>query len=125
MTAPATDFATAPRCSFYERIQVTADPTYRYEKIEIASSRNDGVLRTPYPPAVGDLITLYDRLRKAGGTYRVIERAWSHASFGSTNWPLGLKDAHVGPMLDVVVEPTVGPFVNEAPFESEADHGEQ
>lgn len=111
----AADCATVPRCAFYLRTQVTDDPTYRYERIEISSPRGDGLLPTPNPPAVGDLILLSDSFRRTGGMFRVIERAWLHAQFGSADWPYTSAHAQNGPTLEVIVEPTEGPFVNVAP----------
>lgn len=118
MTSP---WATAPQCSFYVRTQVTNEPTYRYDHIEISSPESDGKLRTPWPPSVGDTIQLYDSLRRIGGVYRVIERSWLHSSYGSANWPYVRTQAGpaVGPLLDIVVEPSTGLFVNEAELEAD------
>lgn len=104
-------------CRFYVR---TGDPgLFRYESVALASWAGTLDLPTPHPPLAGDLISLYDVDTHAGGQYRVIERAWSHASYGSVHWPYGEPLAAVGPTLDIIVVPDAGPFRDEAPAEEE------
>jgi hypothetical protein len=105
----------APRCQFYERAAV--DGGYRYDRINVESPSGFGPLVTPYPPAVQDLIHLWDSHEKRGGTYRVVERAWHHSSYGSVDWPYGSPASKEGPLLDVIVEAAEGPFVDEAESE--------
>jgi hypothetical protein len=104
-------WAAAPRCAFYIRTQVTDAPTYRYDAVDLAAYGH--WLVTPVPPAAGDLVHLFDRSTKTGGTYRVIGRAWSYSSYGSAAWPLGQLQPSQGPVLDVIVEAADGPFVNQ------------
>jgi hypothetical protein len=106
------------RCNFYRRTPVT-DGRYRYDFIQHGDHAGDGFLRTPHPPLVGDLINLYDPQAKTAGTYRVIERSWTHSAWGSPNGPYGEPRPHVGPILDVVVETAEGVFRDEAPLEEE------
>jgi hypothetical protein len=101
----------AARCSFYVRIQVTDEPTFRYAPVRLDSPMGHGYLVTVHPPMVGDLISLYDHQAHAGGAYRVIDRSWTHSSYGSANWPHVEDRPRVGPMLDVIVEAAEGPFV--------------
>ncbi|WP_019059995.1 hypothetical protein [Streptomyces prunicolor] len=111
-----------PRCSFYERTPVEGG--YRYEKISIKSPRGDTHMVTGHPPLVGDLIYLRDMVKERGGQFRVIDRSWLHSSWGSTSWPYDQPASSVGPLLDIVVEATEGPFVNEVPgVEEESSDG--
>lgn len=107
----------APRCQFYERVEVEGG--YRYDQINVNGPTGFDPLVTPHPPAVGDLIHLWDAYKKRGGTFRVVERAWHHSSYGSTDWPYGSPVSKEGPLLDIIVEAAVGPFVDEAPSEDE------
>lgn len=103
----------APRCQFYERTAVEGG--FRYDMISINGPMGAGRLVTPHPPAVGDLISLWDVHERRGGTFRVIERAWMYSSYGSTDWPYGTPASKEGPLLDIVVEAAEGPFVDEVP----------
>lgn len=112
----------APQCSFYVRTQVTADPpTYRYDALYVRGGEygQSGYLVTPYPPAVGDTISLTDEVGDRSGSYRVVDRSWIHSGYGSANWPLGAKWPQVGPILTVIVVPFVGPFRDEADLPDE------
>ncbi|WP_435244935.1 hypothetical protein [Streptomyces tendae] len=82
------------------------------------------MMYTPYPPAVGDLIYLWDTGKREGGTYEVLARQWLHSSYGSTDWPAGEQRPLEGPLLDVVVQPAVGVFRDEAPV-SDGEDGSQ
>jgi hypothetical protein len=108
----------APRCQFYERVKV--EDGYRYDRININGPNGFGRFVTPHPPVVGDLISLWDADEKRGGTFRVVERAWHHSSYGSTDWPYGSPTSKEGPLLDIIVEVAAGPFVDEVPNERDA-----
>jgi hypothetical protein len=106
------DAPTTVACVFHERVPAS-DTTSHYRRIWLANPDGDGVLRTPHPPAVGDTIFLFDR----GGTetgprgqFRVVERGWDHASYGSTYWPVLMADPTQGPRLTVIVVADEGPF---------------
>lgn len=88
---------------------------WRYERVNASSSQFDTYLHTPCPPAVGDLVGIYDHITHQAHTLRVVERAWHHASYGSADWPPLEPLTTVGPMLDLICEAADGPFVNEAP----------
>ncbi|WP_318205361.1 hypothetical protein [Streptomyces sp. SCL15-4] len=103
----------APRCQFYERVKVEGG--YRYDRININGPSGFERFVTPYPPATGDLISLWDAYEKRGGTFRVIERMWLHSGYGSTDWPPGSLVSKKGPLLDIIVEAAEGPFVDEMP----------
>jgi hypothetical protein len=107
--------APLPRTSFHERIPVEGG--YRYRKISINNRQGDTCLHTPHPPAVGDLIQLWDATERRGGMYQVVARQWLHSSYGSMDWPTGQSDSSVGPLLDIVVEAAEGVFRDEAPSE--------
>ncbi|GIL29163.1 hypothetical protein [Actinocatenispora comari] len=77
------------------------------------SREGDGALPTPYPPAVGDLIWLTDRFTGSGAVYRVLERQWMHAGYGSMSWRAGTAAPAEGPMLEIVVEAAGGLFLDE------------
>jgi hypothetical protein len=109
-------------CHFYVRVPV--GDLFRYDSVGVASHRGDSALRTDHPPAVGDLVHLYDSAEGGHrGTFRVMARAWLHSSWGSTNWPYGEEKPRTPPMLDLVVVPTEGLFVSEAPGWPEEDEG--
>lgn len=120
MTAP--EYA-APRCQFYERIAVEGGG-YRYESISINGPGGYGRFVTLHPPATGDLISLWDAVEKRGGVFRVVERAWHHPSFGSADWPYGERTSKEGPLLDIIVEPADGPFVDEVAREDDEENGD-
>jgi hypothetical protein len=106
-------------CSFYIRTPVEGEQ-FKYEPVNISSPAGNGGMTTPYPPAAGDLIQLWDSIKETGGVYRVLVRRWMHSSYGSANWPYGKNASTVGPHLEVIVEAAVGPFVDEAePDETE------
>lgn len=101
-------------CRFYIRA-AAGDDQFRYESIHCSCSRFDGRIPTPHPPLPGDLISLWDSLEKKGGMFRVIERSWHHASYGSVNWPYTENLPVEGPGMDIIVEPAEGVFRNEVP----------
>lgn len=108
-------------CSFNIRTPAE-NGQFHYEPVNVSSPHHDGKMHTPYPPAVGDLIHLWDTIKKQGGTYEVISRQWLHSSYGSTNWPVLEQQPTVGPLLEMIVEPAEGVFRDQAP--SADDEGE-
>lgn len=97
------------RCVFRLRVKVTDAPTYRYDYLDVKGPAWNGMLSLMHPPLIGDLILLPD-----AGTVRIIDRCWTHASYGSTNWPHISPHAEVGPRLELIVEKAEGPYVHEA-----------
>jgi len=75
-----------------------------------------------HPPAPGDLITLWSRTGavEGGPVFRVLERLWSHASFGSVTFPYGAEEPREGPLLDIIAEPAGSPYRDEAPICAES-----
>lgn len=100
-----------PRCTFHLRTAVEGG--YRYDQISVAAPES-GNLRTPYPPAVGDVVCL-SLDQGAPGTYVVVARQWMHPAYGSMAWPAGQMRPSGGPMLTIVVEPADGVFRDEQP----------
>ena len=111
---PVPHRATFAVCRFYIKTPA-GDGQFTYESVELGSSQHDGRLRTTRPPLPGDLIFLWDGLKGEGGQFRVIERSWRHASWGSTYWPYIEMLPTEGPSVDVIVEADEGPFRDEAP----------
>lgn len=107
-----------PHCSFYERT-IAADGLYHYEQIMLSAPNGAGRRTMAHPPIVGDQIGLWDEYRKTGGQYRVITRSWHHPSYGSANWPHGQATPNKGPMVDIIVQRTVGPFTDQSPTPTE------
>lgn len=103
------------QCEFHVRTKATDAPTWHYARMWLEGPTGGGYLCTEHPPAVGDTIRLYDRLTKSGGVFRVVERSWNHASYGSTYWPHAEDRPRVGPLLEIVVEQAEGLFRGEAP----------
>lgn len=101
------------RCHFYLRERVK-DGQFFYSSVLLQGPKGDGCLHTFHPPAVGDLIYLWDKLQKGPGSVRVLARSWLHASWGSTHWPHGAAFPTDVPLLDIIVEREDGPFVDEA-----------
>jgi hypothetical protein len=79
-----------------------------------------GHLLTDHPPAIGDLINLRgstvdpdddENMLKFSGSFRVLDRRWSPASYGSQVWPYG--ERQTGPeWLDIMVEPAAEFFAH-------------
>ena len=101
-------------CHFYIRAPA-GDGKYTYEPVHLDSADFNGRLRTAHPPLPGDLIFLWDSLKKEGGVFRVLERCWHHAGFGSTYWPVLEPLPVEGPAVDIIAEATEGPFRDQAP----------
>jgi hypothetical protein len=93
------------RCSFYNR--TPAEGGYRYDRIEVRGPRGDDKLHVPAAPLVGDRIFLTNDL------YVVLARQFAYASWGSHDWPLVELHALHGPLVDLIVEPASGLFVDE------------
>lgn len=92
------------RCFFH--LRRTTATGYRYEGLPIKGSGST-YLSTAHPPAIGDYINLDT------GTYRVVDRSWTHPEYGSMSWPYGKQEPTAGPMLTLIVEEAAGPFLNE------------
>lgn len=107
-------------CRFCVRTPA-GDGQFTYEPVNLDSARFDGRLRTAHPPLPGDLIFLWDSIKREGGVFRVIERCWHHAGFGSTYWPVLEQFPAEGPGVDIIVEAAEGPFRDEAPNADEDD----
>jgi hypothetical protein len=105
-------------CRFYIRTPA-GEGLFHYQPLTITAPDGQSRLPTPHPPAVGDLITLFDQITQQGGGFRVVDRCWHHASYLSMNWPVMAALPVHGPSLDVIVEPADGLFADEAPTESE------
>jgi hypothetical protein len=116
----------APRCTFRLRVPVDGG-LFRYDDLWPTSGRlNDGEWPFLNPPDIGDTVGLWKpdwrvepKPPHPHGVYRVIERDWSYASYGSGAWPYGEPAPKVGPMLTLIVEPAEGPYRNEAPADEE------
>ena len=102
-------------CSFYIRTPAE-EGQFHYDHVNISSPHHDGKLHTPHPPQVGDLIHLWDFVKKQGGTYEVLSRQWLHSSYGSMNWPVLEQQPTVGPLLELIVEAAEGVFRDQAPL---------
>lgn len=117
-----------PRVRFAVRYPA-GDGRWRYEPVDIANPDGAGFSALEYPPAPGDLISLWDRSLHARGlpqpeggpVFRVLDRWWSHSSWGSADWPYGEQVPRSGPLLDVIVEPADGLYRDEAPMCGYAD----
>lgn len=109
---------TPPLCTFYDRT-IAPDGLYHYQQIMISAPEGCGRRTMAHPPAIGDLIFLYDEIRKCGGQYRIIARDWSHPSYGSAGWPYGQAMPTIGPLLNMIVERAVGPFSDQSPITDE------
>jgi hypothetical protein len=109
----------APRVKFAVRYPA-GEGRWHYETVMIRSW--EGSVHTPMdcPPAIGDLIILYDTDRprrqlpplKGGPVFRVVDRLWSHAMYGSVTWPYGKTEPSEGPLLDIIVEPSEGVYAD-------------
>jgi hypothetical protein len=116
-----------PRVRFAIRYPA-GDDTWRYEPVDVGNPGGQGFTALEYPPATGDLISLWDRSRHARGLppleggpgFRVLDRSWHHSSYGSMDWPYGEQVPRSGPLLDIIVEPADGPYRDEAPICAES-----
>lgn len=116
-------------CSFRERITIAvADDPYLFVYIDFDGPFGDGHLRTFHPPAVGDRFHGGQVNAPNGwaemGEFRVIDRRWSWAQYGSQNWPYGPRPS-TGPLLELICERTEGLFAGEADVpDDDEDEGE-
>ena len=98
---------------FTERVQVSADPLgYRYDML--AAGSDWGLLRLHQTPAIGDTLGLISDGRP--GSYRVLARDWTFVGYGSTAWPTGQIRPTEGSLLQLIVEASPGPYVDQAPL---------
>ena len=67
----------------------------------------NGMLPTPWPPSIGDIVYL------PGGMHEVVARQWVYASWGSMDWPHHETQPLTGPLLDIIVVPAEGVFRDE------------
>lgn len=104
----------ATKCYFYLRA-TTADGSYTYDAVNTDSCSYGGRgFETLHPPAVGDLLSFYDKRTETSVGLRVIERSWSHTGYGSANWPVIEPHPISGPLLTLICEADQGPFRDEA-----------
>ncbi|MGW4369652.1 hypothetical protein ACWEKT_28790 [Nocardia takedensis] len=102
------------RCSF--ELRSTDDSgSDTYTGLRIDGPHSDGMLRTEYPPAVGDTIFLVDQTL-GGRTYRVVARDWEHPAYGSPGWPREKQQPISGPLLRCLVERAPGVGRDEVPY---------
>ncbi|WP_280410560.1 hypothetical protein [Nocardia asiatica] len=95
----------AARCIFYARTSSPEPGKYRFARVYLNGRSGDGMLHTRTPPAVGDLIQLWDRSEDGPrGLFRVLERDWNHAMYGSSDWRHGRLAPTRGPLLTITVE---------------------
>ncbi|WP_280185480.1 MULTISPECIES: hypothetical protein [Nocardia] len=104
----------AARCIFYARTSSPETGKYRFARVYLNGWAADGMLHTRTPPAVGDLIQLWDRSEDGPrGLFRVLERDWNYAMYGSPDWRHGQPAPTRGPLLTITVEATTGLFRDE------------
>ena len=113
----AAAIARYPRVKFAVRIDAGAG-RFRYETVDIPHPEGSGAVPMEYPPAVGDLISLWSRDEnpETRGTFRVVARWWMHSGYGSADFPYGKLAPASGPLLDIIVERAAGPYRDEAPM---------
>jgi hypothetical protein len=102
-----------PRCMFSVRYPA-GDGRWWYQRMSIASPGGAGSIGME-PPLIGDLISLWDTHTQpeGGPVFRVIDRCWGHASWGSVTWPYGESEPQEGPLVDIILEPAQGPYPDE------------
>lgn len=103
------------RCTFAVRYPA-GNGKWRYKRVHITGVDGDYCLPLWQPPIPGDKIDLWsDQDIEGGPVFLVAERAWSHAAYGSPDWPYGSRMPGRGPLLHIIVEPSEGPYHDEAP----------
>lgn len=110
------------RCHFYVRTQVNLGSGYRYHSIAVREPAGAGPVLLAEALAMGDLVSLRDENTQVVGSYRVIERSWLHASYGSYDWPYNAPMATTPPMLDLIVVEAEGVFRNEAEIDQDGGY---
>jgi hypothetical protein len=112
---------TRPRVKFSVR-RPAPGGQWHYETLYFQSRQGNTILPLEYPPAVGDLIVLQlqpaPAYQAGGPVFRVLERMWVHAMYGSPDWRYGEDGPRTGPLLDIIVEPAEGLYRDEAPEET-------
>ena len=122
-----TETTRAPHCKFAIRYPA-GDGKWRYQTVLIASYERGVHVPMAYPPAPGDLITLWDSGRhrrgqpplEGGPVFRVVDRMWSHAGYGSVTWPYGKSEPAEGPLVDIIVESAESVYRDETPICAES-----
>jgi hypothetical protein len=107
-----------PRCKFAVRYPA-GDGKWRYQSVIVAGYDSSAFAPMRYPPAPGDLISLWDQFRgrlEGGPVFQVVARMWMHSSYGSADWPYGKPEPQSGPLLDIIVEPAEGAYRDETPI---------
>lgn len=112
-----------PRCEFV--VRTAAAGGWRYRPAPVDGWHQDGAMRTPWPPAVGDVVLLTGQDRDLWGTYRVIERQWVPPVYRSMDWPAGKPVPAAGPRLVLIVAAVGGVFRDEVPADDQDEGGEQ
>lgn len=115
-------YLTIPTARFVVRYPAP-DGLYRFEGVDL-DAPSGGLYPMEYPPLVGDLILLPEKRTGAanlegGPVFRVIERMWSHAQYGSPYWPYSRPVPVHGPSLEIVVVPHEGIYALQAPPDQE------
>lgn len=114
-----------PPARIWPTLRTKVEGGYSYDRLYLRGYGGAaGGLVTPYVPVVGDLIHLNDEER-GPGTYRVVERAWGHSAYGSADWPLAQIRPNSGPIVDLIVEPAAGPFIDEVYTPEEEDEEDE
>jgi hypothetical protein len=101
-------------CLVYERRE--KDGGFSYDQVGVdGPSDRFPHLYTTHPPVVGDLITLTYVVQglRSVGTYRVVERSWLHAAYGSVAWPRDQVRPVEPTALHLIVEEADRPFADE------------
>lgn len=107
----------APRVGFMIRYPA-GDGKWWFRPVYLPAPA-DSSMPMAYPPAPGDLISLYDdrdgenHQPEGGPVFRVVARMWNHAAYGSGSWPYGRPEPVEGPLLDIIAEPAPGLYADE------------
>lgn len=108
------DKAQRVRCSFYIRTPSAAHPDmWDYTSVDLGTPSH--TLDTFHPPQVGDRIAL------GAPMFEVVARDWMHPQHGSGAWPYRELYPVVGPMMQVIVVPAEGLFVDQAPVDADEE----
>lgn len=74
---------------------------------------------TDHPPLVGDHLFVQDHSTREWANCRVVERSWSLAQYGSSDWRLGEPRPTEPSRLTLIVEAADGPYRDEVPDPAE------
>ncbi|MCW2929990.1 MAG: hypothetical protein JWM19_952 [Actinomycetia bacterium] len=105
------------RCNFCVRYPAPGGK-WTFVAIRLANWWSNGAIPLWMPPSVGDLITLHPahgQELEGGPVYRVVDRMWVTAVYGSGSWPLGKAAPVEGPLMEIIVEPAPGLYADQAP----------